>query len=210
MAAPARTISGSRFLQPKLSRFFNQVAQVCPRISRFMAAAVAALPPPLPGILASRFFGKPPTMPAQAGSGVRSVSTSRFLRPTVSRIFNQVAKARPRISRFMRATAAALPPLPGTFASSFIARPPAAPAQAATRAHTVRASRFLRPQLSRFFNQVAEARRKVISRFMGGAVTLPPAQKVLASKFLRKPPTPPQPPQPPRRSSPRKPDGPSL
>src|SRR5882762_10293510 len=64
MAASAHTMSGSRFLRPKLSRFFNQVAQARRRISRIVKGA-AALMPPMPEIFSSRFFTQPrtPTKP---------------------------------------------------------------------------------------------------------------------------------------------------
>jgi hypothetical protein len=58
-AINAATPSGSRFLQPKLSRFLDQVAKVRQPISRFMTRT-AALLPPLPEFLSSRFFTKPP------------------------------------------------------------------------------------------------------------------------------------------------------
>ena len=62
MAAPTHTLSGSRFLRPKLSRFFNQVAQVRPRISRIVEGA-AALMPPMPDFFSSMFYTKPRTPP---------------------------------------------------------------------------------------------------------------------------------------------------
>jgi hypothetical protein len=58
----SRTPDQSRFLPPKmLSRFIHQVAQARPRtISRFLKK-MAALMPPMPDILSSRFFSKPRT-----------------------------------------------------------------------------------------------------------------------------------------------------
>jgi len=63
-AINAPTLSGSRFLQPKMSRFINHVAKVRQPISRFITRT-AALLPPLPDFLSSRFFKKPPTPPRQ-------------------------------------------------------------------------------------------------------------------------------------------------
>ena len=59
-AAETHTISGSRFLRPRLSRFFNQVAQLRRRISRFVGGA-ASLLPPLPTFMSSRFAGPRPS-----------------------------------------------------------------------------------------------------------------------------------------------------
>ncbi len=89
----AHTMSGSRFLRPKLSRFFNEVARnVRPPISRFIVGA--ALSPPLPGILASRFLAKPPTPPAQPAINAGTPSSSRFLPPVMSRFVKPLTKVR--------------------------------------------------------------------------------------------------------------------
>jgi hypothetical protein len=121
MAAPARTLSGSRFLRPQLSRFFNQVAQVRPRISRFVKAT-AALMPPMPDIFSSRFLTKPATPPLKPVTTPRTASDSRFLPPTMlSRFIHQVAQARPRIiSRFVKGIVALMPDI---FSSRFFTKP---------------------------------------------------------------------------------------
>jgi hypothetical protein len=120
-------MSGSRFLRPKLSRFFNQVARKFRRpISRFLAHA--ALPQPLPGIPASRFLAKPQTSSTQTATEARTPSGSRLVRPKPSRFINQVAKVRQPISRFM-ARAAALLTLPAFFSSRFFTKPPTPPRQ---------------------------------------------------------------------------------
>ncbi|MGH9440930.1 MAG: hypothetical protein ACRD16_01510, partial [Thermoanaerobaculia bacterium] len=126
-----------------------------------MTTAIAALPPPLPGILASRFFGNPPTVTVQAAASRRPVSTSRFLRPRLTRFFNQAAKVRPKDSESVSGTAALPPPLSNIFSSRFYSKPLTAPAQTAVSPRPVSASRFLRPRLSRFFNQVAKVRPRV-------------------------------------------------
>lgn len=120
MAAAARTLSGSRFLRPQLSRFFNQVAQVRPQLSRFVKAA-AALIPPTPDVHASRFLTKPATPRVDAAATPRKPDHSRFLSPKMlSRFIHQVARARPRsISRFLKGIAALMPPMPGIFSSRF-------------------------------------------------------------------------------------------
>ena len=127
MAAPARTLSGSRFLRPKLSRFFNQVARACPQVSRFLAAAVAALPPPLPGIFASRFVGREKAAPPPAAAPrAPPVAASRFLQPkrkAISRFFNQAAKVKRRISRFMTGETSLAPRMPDIFSSRFLTKP---------------------------------------------------------------------------------------
>ncbi len=120
-------MSGSRFLRPKLSRFFNQVAKVYRPISRFIAGA--ALSPPVPGMAASRFFADPRTPPTQAAIEEPTPSGSRFLRPKLSRFIDQVAKVRQPISRFITRAAALLPPLPEFFSSRFFTKPPAPPRQ---------------------------------------------------------------------------------
>jgi hypothetical protein len=127
VAAPAHTVSGSRFLRPKLSRFFNQVAQVRPRIISRLVKSTAALMPPLPDVFSSRFFTKPRTPSPQGATSPRTVSSSRFLRPKLSRFFNQVAQVRPRISRFLKDTAALMPPMPDIFSSRFFTKPPTPP-----------------------------------------------------------------------------------
>jgi hypothetical protein len=120
MAAPARTMSGSRFLRPKLSRFFNQVAQAYQRISRFVTGA----PAPLPGVQLSRFLAKPPAPPAGPVTTTRLPGQSRFLPPkTLSRFFNQAAQVRPRTSRFSEGKAALQPPMPDIFSSMFYTKP---------------------------------------------------------------------------------------
>jgi hypothetical protein len=59
----------------------------------------------------------------------------------------------------------------------------------AAATHTISGSRFLRPELSRFIDQVAQARPE-ISRFVKGtAATMPPTPDVFASRFLAKPTT---------------------
>lgn len=121
MAAPARTLSGSRFLRPKLSRFFNQVAKACPRISRFMKGT-AALIPLLPDVFSSRFLAGVTATPKNTASP-RTMGSTLFLRPGISRFFNEVAKARPRISRFMKGKAALIPPMPDIFSSRFFTKP---------------------------------------------------------------------------------------
>jgi hypothetical protein len=127
MAAPARALSGSRFLRPKLSRFFNQVAQARPLISRIVKGA-AALMPPLPGVFSSRFFTKPGTPPAEAVTTPPTPGHSRFLAPKMlSRLFNQAAQARPRTSRIGKGTAALQPPMPDIFWAQFLAKPPTPP-----------------------------------------------------------------------------------
>ena len=123
MAAPARTLSGSRFLRPKLSRFFNQVASLRPKVSRFLTAAVAALPPPLPGIFASRFLTAPQPTSAQTVNSPRTMGSTLFLRPKISRFFNQAAKVKRKLSRFMTGDAALAPPMPDIFSSRFITKP---------------------------------------------------------------------------------------
>ncbi len=123
MAASAHTMSGSRFLRPKLSRFFNQVAQARRRISRIVKGA-AVLMPPMPDIFSSRFFTQPRTLRPQAATKPPTASRSRFLQPKMlSRFFNQAAQARPRTSRFMKGTAALQPPMPDIFSSQFLAKP---------------------------------------------------------------------------------------
>jgi hypothetical protein len=49
-------------MRSKLSRFFNEVAQVKKKVSRFMTGT-ASLLPPMPCFLSSRFFGKPQIQP---------------------------------------------------------------------------------------------------------------------------------------------------
>src|SRR5260370_12970218 len=96
MAAPARTMSGSRFLRPKLSRFFNQVAQAYQRISRFVKGAAAPMPPS-PDNFSSKFYTKPP--PAEAVTTPCPPGHSRFLPPkTLSPFFNQAPQPRHRPS----------------------------------------------------------------------------------------------------------------
>ncbi len=61
----------------------------------------------------------------------------------------------------------------------------------AATTHTVSGSRFLRPELSRFIDQVAQARPQ-ISRFVKStAAPMPPIPKAFSSRFLAKPTTPP-------------------
>jgi hypothetical protein len=124
MAATARTLSGSRFLRPKLSCFFNQVAHARPEISRFVKTT-AALMPPKPDMFSSRFLPKPATSPAEAVSTTRTASDSRFLSPKkLSRFIHQVAQAPPRIiSRFVKGIAALMPLMPDIFASGFFSKP---------------------------------------------------------------------------------------
>jgi hypothetical protein len=124
MAAAARTLSGSRFLRPQLSRFFNQVARVRLRISRFAKPTAAPLPP-MPDISPSRFLTKPATPLAEAAPIPRTPDHSRFLPPKIlSRFIRQVAQARPRIiSRFLKGIAALMPPMPEIFSSRFFGRP---------------------------------------------------------------------------------------
>jgi hypothetical protein len=124
MAAAALTLSGSRFLRPKLSRFFNQVAQVSQRIISGVVKGTAALVPLLPDIFASRFFSRPRTPSPQAITKPRTPKDSQFLRPKLlSRFFNEAARVRPRISRFMKGTASLIPPMPDIFSSQFFAKP---------------------------------------------------------------------------------------
>lgn len=113
-------MSGSRFLRPKLSRFFNQVAQAWQRISRFVKAAPALMPPPLPDVHASQFLAKPPPPPAEALTTPRPPGQSRFLPPkTLSRFFNEVAHPRLRTSGSMKGAAALQLPMPDIFSSKF-------------------------------------------------------------------------------------------
>ncbi|HXN51434.1 MAG TPA: hypothetical protein VN943_05800 [Candidatus Acidoferrum sp.] len=122
MAAPARTMSGSRFLRPKLSRFFNQVAQAYQRISSFVKGAPAP-PPPMLDNFSSKFFTKPPP-PREPVATPRPTGQSRFLPPkTLSRFFNQAAQPRPRTSRFSEGKAALQPPMPDIFSSMFYTKP---------------------------------------------------------------------------------------
>jgi hypothetical protein len=121
-------MSGSRFLRPELSRFFNEVARnVRQPISRFLAGA--ALPPPSPGIRASRFLTNPQTPPTQAAINAGTPTSSRFLQPELSGFIKQVSKVRAPISRFMTRTAALLPPVPEFFSSRFFGKPPTPPRQ---------------------------------------------------------------------------------
>ena len=116
-------MSGSRFLQPKLSRLFNQVAKVVRQpISRFISGAARS--PPLPGIAASRFLAKPQTAPSQPAINAGAPSGSRFLRPELTRLAKPLAKARSPVSRFLAGAAALLPPLPKLFSSRFFTKPP--------------------------------------------------------------------------------------
>jgi hypothetical protein len=127
MAAPAHTLSGSRFLRPKLSRFFNQVAHVHPRISRIVKGT-AALMPPMPDIFSSMFYTKPSMPPAEAVTTPRTSGRSRFLSPKMlSRFFNDAAKTRPRTSGSMKGTAALTPPMPDIFSSQFFTKSPTPP-----------------------------------------------------------------------------------
>jgi hypothetical protein len=124
MAASAHTMSGSRFLRPKLSRFFNQVAQARRRIISRFVKGTAALMPPIPDVFSSRFYTKPRTLPPQAATKPRTAGDSRFLQPKMlSRFFNQAAQAPQRTSRFMKGTAALQPPMPDIFESRFLAKP---------------------------------------------------------------------------------------
>jgi hypothetical protein len=62
----------------------------------------------------------------------------------------------------------------------------------AAATHTISGSRFLRPELSRFIDQVAQPRPQIISLFVKTtAAPMPPAPDVLSSRFLEKPATPP-------------------
>jgi hypothetical protein len=127
MAAPIHTVSGSRFLRPKLSRFFNQVAQAHPKISRFVEGT-AALMPPMPDIFASMFYTKPRPISPQAASRPRTASDSFFLQPKMlSRFFNHAAQVPPRTSGAMKGTAALQPPMPDIFSSKFFSKPPTPP-----------------------------------------------------------------------------------
>jgi hypothetical protein len=123
MAAPTHTMSGSRVLRPKLSRFFNQVAQVPQRISG-IAKRTAALMPPMPDIFSSMFYTKPRTPPAEAISTPSTPAHSRFLSPKMlSRFFNKAAQPPPRTSRFSEGKAALMPPMPDNFSSMFYTKP---------------------------------------------------------------------------------------
>ena len=123
MAAPTHTLSGSRFLRPKLSRFFNQVAQVPKRISD-IAKGTAALMPPMPDIFSSMFYTKPRTPPAEAVTTPRTPGRSRFLSPKMlSRFFNKAAQAPPRTSGSVKGDAALTPPMPDFFSSIFFTKP---------------------------------------------------------------------------------------
>jgi hypothetical protein len=127
MAAPIHTVSGSRFLRPKLSRFFNQVAQAHPKISRFMEGT-AALMPPMPDIFLSVFYTKPRPISPQTATKPRTASDSRFLQPKkLSRFFNLAAQVPPRTSGSMKGTAALQPPIPDIFSSQFYTKPPTPP-----------------------------------------------------------------------------------
>jgi hypothetical protein len=126
VAAPTHTMSGSRFLRPKLSRFFNQVAQAHPKTARFVKGA-AALMPAVPYVFSSRFFTQPPTPPAEATTTPPQPDhslSSLFLHPKMlSRFFNQAAQPRSRTSRFMKGTASLIPPMPDIFSSQFYSKP---------------------------------------------------------------------------------------
>jgi hypothetical protein len=127
MAAPIHTVSGSRFLRPKLSRFFNQVAQAHPKISRFVEGT-AALMPPMPDIFASMFYTKPRPISPQATTKPRTASDSLFLQPKrLSCFFNQAAQVPPRTSGSMKGTAALQPPLPCFPESKFFGKPKTPP-----------------------------------------------------------------------------------
>jgi len=123
-ATHARTLSGSRSLRPQLSRFFNEVAQARRRVSRFIGAA-AALMPPMPDIFSSRFLARPRTPPVEPVTTPRTVSHSRFLPSKMpSRFLNQPAPTRPRIiTRFLKRMAALISPVPDFFASRFFTKP---------------------------------------------------------------------------------------
>ena len=124
MAASAHTMSGSRFLRPKLSRFFNQVAQARRRIISRFAKGTAALMPPMPDVFSSRFFTQPRKLPPQAATKPRTASDSHFLQPKMlSRFFNQAAQVRPRTSDSVKGTAALVPPMPDIFSSMFYTKP---------------------------------------------------------------------------------------
>jgi hypothetical protein len=127
MAASARTISGSRFLRPELSRFFNQVARPRSRKSRFVKGTVALMP--MPDIYSSRFLMKPLTPPVEAATTPPARHHSRFLPPKVlSRFIHQVAQAPPRIiSRFLKGIAALMPSMPRIFSSRFFTKPQTPP-----------------------------------------------------------------------------------
>jgi hypothetical protein len=61
----------------------------------------------------------------------------------------------------------------------------------AATTHTISGSRFLRPELSRFIDQVAQAGPQ-ISRFVKDtAAPMPPMPEAFSSRFLAKPTTPP-------------------
>ena len=60
----------------------------------------------------------------------------------------------------------------------------------AATTHTISGSRFLRPELSRFIDQVAQPDPQ-ISRFVKGtAAPIPPTPEAFSSRFLTKPTTP--------------------
>ena len=120
-AAHARTLSGSRFLRPKLSRFFNEVAQARRRVSRFIGGT-AALMPPMPDVFSSRFFTKPTTPSVEPVTTPRTVSASRFLpSKMLSRFLNHTAPTRPQmLSGFLKGMAAFIPDI---FSSRFFTKP---------------------------------------------------------------------------------------
>jgi hypothetical protein len=123
-----------------------------------------------------------------------TISGSRFLRPELSRFIDQVAQAGPQISRFVKDTAALMPPMPKAFSSRFLAKPATSPVEAVSTPRTPDHSRFLPPKIvSRFINQVAQARPQIVSRFLKSiAALMPPMPDIFSSRFFSKPRTPPR------------------
>ncbi|HEV2349280.1 MAG TPA: hypothetical protein VG028_05470 [Terriglobia bacterium] len=127
MAAPIHTVSGSRFLRPKLSRFFNRVAQAQPKITRFVEGA-AELMPPMPDIFSSIFYTRPRAESPLAATKPRTASDSIFLQPKMlSRFFNQAVHVPRRTSGAMKGTASLMPPMPDMFSSQFFGNPKTPP-----------------------------------------------------------------------------------
>ena len=111
-------------------------------------------------------------------AAARTLSGSRFLRPQLSRFFNQVAQVRPKLSRFLKATAALITPTPDVLASRFLAKPATPRVDAAPTPRSLNDSRFLSPKmLSRFIHRVAQARPRIISRFLKRIAALLPHGK---------------------------------
>jgi len=114
-----------------------------------------------------------------------TISGSRFLRPELSRLSNEVAQPRPEIARFVKDTAA---PMPDVFSSLFLTKPTAPPVQTVATPRAEGGSRFLPPKmLSRFIHQVAHTRPQIIARFLKSmAALMPPMPALFSSHFFSK------------------------